>query len=693
MAAFRPMASSFWLKTADALAPTCNENPFPPDPLQDYFYSGWEQNDSFEGHGNGVKVSRSSTSNMVDKVNTGRPGEGRSCRELSRSICHLTPVLLHDDVSWAWSSVQLLRTTSTRLATRWTVESALNPVQNSSGSLRFEGIENFQSTSRRKLIKPKTATHQSQAMRSIHVSKVQAMRSIHVSKVQAMRSIHVSKVQAMRSIHVSKVQAMRSIHVSKVQAMRSIHVSKVQAMRSIHVSKVQAMRSIHVSKVQAMRSIHVSKVQAMRSIHVSKVQAMRSIHVSKVQAMRYIHVSKVREQNSRPPFRPAGPPQRRKVVGEWEGGMSPGLKGEPSRRINTALSALPPSSHPDFRIASFSKISPGEFRGDSLIKIMADSFPVPPLSYSLLIQVDSQLDRKLREVVLHENSARTSAGILFGTTLAGRLGCTPPTMVNRVQSPAGSLPDLSMRESWRTMPLVAGFSRGSSVSPALSFRRCSTLTSIIIIDFRDFAVESRPNLFTRSRIFSLKKGRDAGSDKSDTAMHIKCAIAAKRGRTSYGWRPTSGLTRNFPERRVGEPDCPVVPQPAYITATLKASPEISRIHLRKSSTAFTCTCVFVLPLEHSLLDTPRATFSQLRTRKAITFDTDLLLSLPVTSQSWSNLATARAVRTVLQSKSGALQSNYYESEIVTGKLQMWCDRALRESHYHHHWRLRNSVER
>ncbi|KAJ8874177.1 hypothetical protein PR048_025019 [Dryococelus australis] len=68
---------------------------------------------------------------------------------------------------------------------------------------------------------------------------------------------------------------------------------------------------------------------------------------------------------------------------------------------------------------------------------------------------------------------------------------------NRVQSPAGS-PDFYTWESCRTMPSVGGFPRGSPVSPALSFRRCSMLTSIILIDSQDLVVKSRPDLFTHS---------------------------------------------------------------------------------------------------------------------------------------------------------------------------------------------------
>ncbi|KAJ8876162.1 hypothetical protein PR048_024071 [Dryococelus australis] len=57
--------------------------------------------------------------------------------------------------------------------------------------------------------------------------------------------------------------------------------------------------------------------------------------------------------------------------------------------------------------------------------------------------------------------------------VAERLGCSPPTKANRVQFPAGSLPDFRTWKSCRTMPRLGGFSRGSPVSPALAFRRCS----------------------------------------------------------------------------------------------------------------------------------------------------------------------------------------------------------------------------
>ncbi|KAJ8866070.1 hypothetical protein PR048_033594 [Dryococelus australis] len=85
-----------------------------------------------------------------------------------------------------------------------------------------------------------------------------------------------------------------------------------------------------------------------------------------------------------------------------------------------------------------------------------------------------------------------------GTMVAERLACSPPIKATGVQSPARS-PDFCMRESCQTMPLVSGFSLGPPISPTLSFRRCSILTSIIPIVSQDHAVKSRPNLFTRCR--------------------------------------------------------------------------------------------------------------------------------------------------------------------------------------------------
>ncbi|KAJ8889556.1 hypothetical protein PR048_009055 [Dryococelus australis] len=48
---------------------------------------------------------------------------------------------------------------------------------------------------------------------------------------------------------------------------------------------------------------------------------------------------------------------------------------------------------------------------------------------------------------------------------------------------------------WNRAKMIGGFSRGSPVSPAHSFRRCSILISLTLIGSQDLDVKSRPNLF------------------------------------------------------------------------------------------------------------------------------------------------------------------------------------------------------
>ncbi|KAJ8875112.1 hypothetical protein PR048_023005 [Dryococelus australis] len=70
--------------------------------------------------------------------------------------------------------------------------------------------------------------------------------------------------------------------------------------------------------------------------------------------------------------------------------------------------------------------------------------------------------------------------------------------------PGRITPDFRMWESCLTMPLVGGFSRGSPVSPALSRRRCSAFTSIILIGSQYLAVKSRPNRFNHWVYYNLE---------------------------------------------------------------------------------------------------------------------------------------------------------------------------------------------
>ncbi|KAJ8895517.1 hypothetical protein PR048_000853 [Dryococelus australis] len=66
----------------------------------------------------------------------------------------------------------------------------------------------------------------------------------------------------------------------------------------------------------------------------------------------------------------------------------------------------------------------------------------------------------------------------LGASVVQWLDYSPPTTTNRVRFPAGSPSDFHMWESCRTITLVGGFSRRAPISPTLSFRRCSILTSL-----------------------------------------------------------------------------------------------------------------------------------------------------------------------------------------------------------------------
>ncbi|KAJ8881689.1 hypothetical protein PR048_018175 [Dryococelus australis] len=97
----------------------------------------------------------------------------------------------------------------------------------------------------------------------------------------------------------------------------------------------------------------------------------------------------------------------------------------------------------------------------------------PPLNLPLIC-ASARLKRPKRP--LPRVRRRTELACLstarVGATVAERLARSPQTKANWIQSLAGS-PDFRKWESCRTMPLVGGFSRGSPVCPAPSFRRRS----------------------------------------------------------------------------------------------------------------------------------------------------------------------------------------------------------------------------
>ncbi|KAJ8890621.1 hypothetical protein PR048_010130 [Dryococelus australis] len=83
----------------------------------------------------------------------------------------------------------------------------------------------------------------------------------------------------------------------------------------------------------------------------------------------------------------------------------------------------------------------------------------------------------------HLSDAKKLESYLFvGAMVAEQLACSPPTKAIWVT------PDFCMWELCQTMPLVGGFTLGSLVSPYLSFRHCSILTSITLIGSQNLSM-------------------------------------------------------------------------------------------------------------------------------------------------------------------------------------------------------------
>ncbi|KAJ8876125.1 hypothetical protein PR048_024034 [Dryococelus australis] len=93
--------------------------------------------------------------------------------------------------------------------------------------------------------------------------------------------------------------------------------------------------------------------------------------------------------------------------------------------------------------------------------------------------------------------------------MAERLPCSPPTKVNRIQSPAGSLLDFRMWGSCRTISLVGGFSRGSTFSPpfhsgAAQYTPQSPSSAFTTSLLRADQIASRPHQFpTRYQHYNI----------------------------------------------------------------------------------------------------------------------------------------------------------------------------------------------
>ncbi|KAJ8875127.1 hypothetical protein PR048_023020 [Dryococelus australis] len=120
-------------------------------------------------------------------------------------------------------------------------------------------------------------------------------------------------------------------------------------------------------------------------------------------------------------------------------------------------------------------------------------------------------------------------------TVAERLACSPPIMAIRAQSPAGSIPDFRMWESYRKMPLVSGFSRGSPVSPTLTFRHCTILTSVTLIGSICKSAKRKP--------VAVLADEPPRSARRFHSIETRDVFVAKRANAAPALRSTSTVAR------------------------------------------------------------------------------------------------------------------------------------------------------
>ncbi|KAJ8897835.1 hypothetical protein PR048_003188 [Dryococelus australis] len=116
---------------------------------------------------------------------------------------------------------------------------------------------------------------------------------------------------------------------------------------------------------------------------------------------------------------------------------------------------------------------------------------IPPLPHPRLIQSPSGLNRISQHKSRNESCTIgmipvTPSDVARLTYNLRRCQRTCNAVHTLAPPPAGS-PDFHKWESCRTIPMVGGSSRGSSVSPAPSFWRRSMFTSITLIDSQDLA--------------------------------------------------------------------------------------------------------------------------------------------------------------------------------------------------------------
>ncbi|KAJ8883351.1 hypothetical protein PR048_015194 [Dryococelus australis] len=169
-----------------------------------------------------------------------------------------------------------------------------------------------------------------------------------------------------------------------------------------------------------------------------------------------------------------------------------------------------------------------------------------------------------RWLLVCEEKFPLTSWTICGAAVAERLDFSPLTKANWVQYGAGTLPDFRKWESYRTMPLVRELSQESPVSPTLTFRRCSTLTSLHPHWLPNLSTQLVDDLMLCESILSSNRRRDWGRIEKESAIaFVRYQIPAfawtdfgkKHGKPKSGWLAW--------ELNPGRPEC----EPATLFTT------------------------------------------------------------------------------------------------------------------------------
>ncbi|KAJ8874600.1 hypothetical protein PR048_025466 [Dryococelus australis] len=124
------------------------------------------------------------------------------------------------------------------------------------------------------------------------------------------------------------------------------------------------------------------------------------------------------------------------------------------------------------------------------------------------------------------NLNRSNLKGVFGAPVAERLACSPPPRRTGLDPRPGHFRIFAWGNRAGRCRWSAGFIDDLQFTPPLSFRRCSILNSIALIDSQDLAVKSRQNLFIEVEMEQVRNVRAEGNGNAQKKTRQPSATPA-----------------------------------------------------------------------------------------------------------------------------------------------------------------------